>query len=130
LGNCICLLVNSVGGSLQAALGLHSGMARRPASRSVATVLYGLATSSAVLIGASGDFRVGLQQGPAMDYEQFGCSRPCPGVVFLEKARDLWPSQAESQVQGGASRIPRSWARPCLDQPPKAIARGSHSRPC
>jgi ATP-dependent protease ClpP protease subunit len=44
----IYLLVNSVGGSLQAAL---------------LTVLYGLATSSAVLIGASGDFRVGLQGG-------------------------------------------------------------------
>ena len=35
-------------------------MASSPVSRSVATVLYGLVASSAVLIGASGDFRVDL----------------------------------------------------------------------
>ena len=69
----IYLLVNSVGGSLQAALGLHDCMAGCPASRSVATVLYGLVASSAVLIGASGDFRVGLQHGRFMLHQSEGC---------------------------------------------------------
>jgi hypothetical protein len=54
------LLINSCG-SLQAALGLHDCiLASGPASRSIATVLYRLVASIAVLIGASGDFRVGL----------------------------------------------------------------------
>jgi photosystem I P700 chlorophyll a apoprotein A2 len=42
------------------ALGLHFPGLSHPVSRSVATVLYGLVASSAVLIGASGDFRVDL----------------------------------------------------------------------
>ena len=86
----IYLLVNCTGGSLQAALGLHDCISAGLANRSIATVLYGLVASSAVLIGACGNFRVGLQHGRFMIHQAEGQQFGVTSEVLLA-AREVIP---------------------------------------
>ena len=93
----IYLLVNSVGGSLQTALALHDCIsASSAASKSVVTVSYGLVGSSAVLIAACGDFRVGLPHGRFMlhqlESQQFGST-----TEVLLAAREVMRLQATAE---------------------------------
>ena len=91
-------------------------MASSPVSRSVATVLYGLVASSAVLIGASGDFRVGREQRPAINIG-ISVSRVGQKLQFDElQAFAQFASDLDAATQKQLARGQR--LRELLKQPP------------
>jgi ATP-dependent protease ClpP protease subunit len=127
------LQIYSVGGSLQAALGLHDCiLASGPASRSIAMVDLPVWRSGEVLNWASGDFRVGLQHGRFMLHQaEFGVTSevlPAPREVIrlqstatrllskLLAVPQEWSSmdyeQCFSTVQALLTGLLESWGQP------------------
>ena len=109
-------------------------MASSPVSRSVATVLYGLVASSAVLIGASGDFRVGLEHGRFMlhqsEGQQLGVSSEALHTVYpSEFYGPTGPEASQSQAFTFLVRDQRLGASVAKSQAPTGLGKywGGHS---
>jgi hypothetical protein len=81
-------------------------MASSPVSRSVATVLYGLVASSAVLIGASGDFRVGRFQLHQSEGQQLGVS----SEVMLAAREVIRLQSTATKLLSKLLAIPTEWS--------------------
>ena len=85
-------------------------MASSPVSRSVATVLYGLVASSAVLIGASGDFRVGLEHGRFMLHQSEGQQLGVSSEVMLAAREVIRLQSTATKLLSKLLAIPTEWS--------------------
>ena len=81
-------------------------MASSPVSRSVATVFGGLVASSAVLIGASGDFRVGRFQLHQSEGQQLGVS----SEVMLAAREVIRLQSTATKLLSKLLAIPTEWS--------------------
>lgn len=107
----IYLLVNSLGGNLQTALGLHDCiLALGPQSRALSTVLYGLVASSAVLIGACGDFRGGLEHSRFMLHQAEGQQFGVTSEVLLAAREVIRLQSTAAQLVVQLLGLPRELA--------------------